>query len=97
MPDLVAPCLHLLQSLRRETGLDRLTVLGGRNAKEILVTLPGTNYAVTYFKRDSSFGLLAKDIVQEDDHRLPHMTAAQFLAKAWKLANEKARERGWIA
>ena len=65
--------------------------------KEILVTLPGTNYAVTYFKRDSSFGLLAKDIVQEDDHRLPHMTAAQFLAKAWKLANEKARELGWIA
>jgi len=58
--------------------------------KEILVTLPGTNYAVTYFKRDGSFGLLAKDIVQEDDHRLPHMTAAQFLAKAWKLANEKA-------
>ena len=62
--------------------------------KEILVTLPGTNYAVTYFKRDDSFGLLAKDIVQEDDHRLPHMTAAQFLAKAWKLANEKARELG---
>ena len=61
--------------------------------KEILVTLPGTNY----FKRDDSFGLLAKDIVQEDDHRLPHMTAAQFLAKAWKLANEKARELGWIA
>jgi len=25
------------------------------------------------------------------------MTAAQFLAKAWKLANEKARELGWIA
>ena len=65
--------------------------------KEILVTLPGTNYAVTYFKRDGSFGLLAKDIVQEDDQRLPNMTAAQFLAKAWKLANEKARELGWIA
>ena len=63
--------------------------------KELLVTLPGTSYAVTYFKRDGSFGLLAKDIVNEDDPRLP-LTAAQFLAKAWKLANEKARELGWI-
>jgi len=33
--------------------------------KEILVTLPGTNYAVTYFKRDDSFGLLAKDICRK--------------------------------
>jgi hypothetical protein len=64
------------------------------NGKELIVTLPGTIY--TYFKRDGSFGLLAKDIVQEDDHRLPHMTAGQFLAKARKLANDKARELGWI-
>jgi len=60
------------------------------------VTLPGTNYKVTYFKRHGSFGLLAKNIVQEDDPRLPEMTAGQFLAKAWKLANEKARELRWI-
>jgi hypothetical protein len=39
--------------------------------------------------------LLAKEIVNEDDPRLP-LTAGQFLAKAWKLANEKARELGWI-
>ena len=25
----------------------------------------------------------------------PRMTAAQFLAEAWKMANEKARELGW--
>ena len=63
--------------------------------KELIVTLPGTSYAVTYFKRDASFGLLAKDIVNEDDPRLP-LTAAQFLSKAWKLANQKARELAWI-
>jgi hypothetical protein len=40
-------------------------------AKELIVTLPGSNYAVTYFKRDGSPGLLAKDIVQKDDPRLP--------------------------
>jgi hypothetical protein len=37
----------------------------------------------------------AKDIANKDDPRIP-MTAAEFLAKAWKLANDKARELGWI-
>jgi hypothetical protein len=61
-----------------------------------MVTLPGSNYAVTYYKLDGSTGLLAKDIVQKNDPRLSQ-TAAKFLAKAWKLANQKARELGWIA
>ena len=65
--------------------------------KEFVVTLPGTDYAVTYFRRSGAFGLLAKDIANKDDPRLPQMTSAQFLSKAWKLANEKARELGWIA
>jgi len=64
--------------------------------KELVVTLPGSNYAVTYFKPSGSPGLLAKDMVNTDDPRLPRMTAAQFLAKAWKMANEKAKELGWI-
>jgi hypothetical protein len=64
--------------------------------KELIVRLPGSNYVVTYFKREGSPGLLAKDMPDNDDPRLPRMTAAEFLAKAWKLANEKARELGWI-
>ena len=64
--------------------------------KDLIVTLPGSNYAVTYFKRDGCPGLLAKDIVQKDDPRLPQ-TAAEFLSQAWKLANQKARELSWIA
>ena len=63
--------------------------------KELIVTLPGSNYAVAYFKDDGSPGLLAKDIVQKDDPRLPQ-TSAEFLSKARKLANQKARELGWI-
>ena len=65
--------------------------------KELVVTLPGIDYAVTYFRRSVAFGLLAKDIANKDDPHLPQMTSAQFLSKAWKLANEKARELGWIA
>jgi hypothetical protein len=62
---------------------------------DIVITLPGTSYGVTYFKRKGSIGLLAKDITNQDDPRIP-MTSAEFLAKAWKLANNKARELGWI-
>jgi len=62
---------------------------------EILVTLQGTSYAVTYFKRRGSPGLYAKDILHKNDPRIP-LTYAEFLAKAWKVANDKARELGWI-
>ena len=62
---------------------------------DIVVTLPGTDYSVTYFKLERAPQLLAKDISDRDDPRLP-MTGAEFLAKAWKLANDKARELGWV-
>ena len=65
------------------------------SGNDIIVTLLGTNYSVTYFKRRGSPGLFAKDFANEDDPRVP-MTSAEFLAKAWKVANDKARELGWI-
>ena len=36
-----------------------------------------------------------KDIVHKNDPRIA-MTSAEFIAKAWKVANDKARELGWI-
>jgi len=62
---------------------------------EILVTLPQSHYAVAYYKPKNSNQLLAKRISDKDDPRIP-MTGAEFLAKAWKLANNKAGEVGWI-
>ena len=62
---------------------------------DIVITLMGTSYSVTYFKRKNSPGLFAKDITLKDDPHIP-MTSAEFLTGAWKLANDKARELGWI-
>lgn len=62
---------------------------------EIIVTWPGSFYSVTYYKPENSPQLLAKRIADHDDLRFP-MTAAEFLAEAWRLANNKARELGWI-
>ena len=55
---------------------------------EIIVTRPGSYYSVTYYKPENSLGLLAKRIADTDDLRIP-MTAAEFLAQAWKLANSE--------
>ena len=65
------------------------------SGNQIVVVLTGSIYTVTYYKQRGSHGLLAKDIANRDDPRVP-LTAAEFLAKAWKAANEKARELGWI-
>jgi len=62
---------------------------------ELIVTLPGSSYSVTYYKPDGSPRLLARNITDRDDPRLP-MTATEFLAQASRLANAKARELGWI-
>jgi len=62
----------------------------------IMVTLPGTKYAVTYCKPTNSRQLQGKHFPERVDQRSP-ISQAAFVRKAWKLANDKARELGWIA
>jgi hypothetical protein len=62
---------------------------------EIVVSLPGTDYAVTYYKPANSPQLLAKNFPYDDDVR-SELTQGEFLARAWRLANDKARELRWI-
>ena len=56
---------------------------------------PFTTYTVTYYKPPDSPQLLAKNFPKTDDGRVP-ITQAEFLTRAWKLANAMARELGWI-
>jgi hypothetical protein len=62
---------------------------------EILVSLPGTSYSVLYFKREGSPQLSARHIPMMDDLRTP-LKLSEFLSRAWREANAKARELGWI-
>jgi hypothetical protein len=66
-----------------------------RSKDEIIVSLPKSQLSVTYYKSDKSPQLLAKRITEKYDPRTP-MTVSEFLVKAWTLANDKARELGWI-
>jgi hypothetical protein len=61
---------------------------------EIVVTLPGSHYSATYYKPANSPQLLAKHFSDRDDPRVA-MRLSEFLTKAWRLANDKARELGW--
>jgi hypothetical protein len=61
---------------------------------EIIVTLPGSHYSVTYYKPAKSPQLVAKRMSDRDDPRVA-MRLSEFLARAWRLANDKARELGW--
>jgi hypothetical protein len=85
---------HLARSWRAPDDL-HVEVEGG----EVMVTLPGTRYAVTYYvtyyKTANSPQLRGKNFPEEVDRRSP-ISQAAFVGKAWKLANDKARELGWI-
>ena len=63
---------------------------------DIVVTLAGTSCVVTYY-RAAAFPqqLLTKSHSGREDQDAP-MTQAEFHARAWKAANDKARELGWI-
>jgi hypothetical protein len=62
---------------------------------EITVTMPGTKYTVTYYKPKNSRILLARRPSSTDDQRTS-VTLSEFLGSAWWVANDKARELGWI-
>jgi hypothetical protein len=69
----------------------RVEVHGG----EIVVAASDTDYVVTYRKPENSPQLFAKSYPRKEDRRVS-MTLADFLTAAWGLANDKARELGWI-
>ena len=62
----------------------------------IVVRVTGTSYAASYYKPPDSAKLLARNLPSKSDHRAP-MSQAEFLRYAWQLANDKARDLGWIA
>ncbi len=69
----------------------RATVQGS----EIVITAPDSDYVITYYLPAGSLKLRAGSFPRKED-RSVSMTLADFLTAAWKLADGKARELGWI-
>ena len=70
----------------------RLEMEGSR---EFVITMSGTSYKVTFRELADGPGLSASHKIR-DDPDTP-ITRSEFLARAWRVANDKARELGWIA
>ena len=65
------------------------------DASALVVTLPGTDYRITYRKLADCAGISGAHDLRQDDSEAS-LNRFEFLIRAWKLANEKARELGWI-
>ena len=63
--------------------------------QDILVTMPGTSFRVVY--RKPNRGQLVPRLDYFQNQQKGPITRAQFLARARKIADDKARELGWIA
>jgi hypothetical protein len=61
----------------------------------ILVTMPGTSFRVVYRKPNLGPQLVARLDYFQDQQKGP-ITRAEFIARARRAANDKARELGWI-
>lgn len=62
---------------------------------DIIVTMQETGFRVMYRKPHREPRLVAKGDYFPGEQKGP-IPRAEFLARAWKLANDKARELGWI-
>ena len=69
----------------------RVELRGG----DIVVTCPGSSYRVVYYKPADQPQLMAKEKCGNTSH-VASLTQAEFHARAWKLANDRARQLGCI-
>ena len=63
--------------------------------QDIVVTMPGTSLRVVYRKPHRGSQLVARLDYFQDQQKGP-ITRAEFLDRALKAANDKARELGWF-
>jgi hypothetical protein len=60
----------------------------------IVISLPGTNYQVTFRRLAEGPGISASHNIRADEDA--PITPREFLERAWCIAKDKARELGWI-
>ena len=65
------------------------------DARALVITLAGTNYQITYRKLEDCPGVSGMHDLRQDDPEAS-LNRYEFLARAWRIANAKARELGWI-
>jgi hypothetical protein len=63
--------------------------------KNIVVGMPGTTYRILYRKPNTGRQLVAYRLPMEDDPSAA-INSQQFMALAWRIATNRAKQLGWI-
>jgi hypothetical protein len=63
---------------------------------EIIVTMPGSSFKVTYTKAESGQLVASSFDSSKTQDEKAVVAFPKFLALAWSAANDKARDLGWI-
>jgi hypothetical protein len=77
-----------------QRALARLNIEVRETLRRLIVTMPGTRYAMEFAQTDGRLGLLSG--FGHNDKKAP-ITSSQFAALAEKAAKDKACEMGWSA
>ena len=85
----VVPDQRALRSKQRKLEIEVRETL-----RRLIVTMPGTRYAMEFAQTDGRLGLVSG--FGHDDKTAP-LTSRQFAALAENAAKDKARELGWSA
>jgi hypothetical protein len=64
---------------------------------DLVVTLPGTGCRIAYTKSEDNKLIASSFSASRVPEEKRKITFPQFLALAWRAANDKAKEIGWIA
>jgi hypothetical protein len=64
--------------------------------EEILVTMPGTSFSIVYEKTKHNQLIASYFSGRKMQDERCGVSFPQFLSRAWKAANDKARLLGWI-
>jgi len=64
---------------------------------DIVVTLPGTGCRVAYTKSEDNKLIASSFSASRVPEEKRKISFPQFLALAWRAANDRAKEIGWIA
>lgn len=77
-----------------QRALTRLNIEVRETLRRLIVTMPGTRYAMEFAQTNGRLGLVSG--FGHDDKEAP-ITSRQFAALAEKAAKDKATELGWSA
>jgi hypothetical protein len=81
-------------SVSDQRALARLDVEVHETLRRLIVTMPGTRYAMEFAETDGRLGLVSGFGL---DDKKAAITSRQFAALAERAAQEKAQELGWSA